>query len=368
MTNDMRVSSQWYHRPDDQRFISLHTMHEACLASAKQADTNIVNAKDIRIQAYQKDADTLLLELPGKAPGSLSHWAFGQVCGLLKAPASYLRKLPAPLAAINLQYGLTNHREEMVKTYSTINGHNYLRAITGPDYGRIYDYEVVEAVRRLAGDGVSETRWRVPGYFGKPLDAVTKENTTLYASDRDVFIFLVDEQNPIEIGRTDDGKPDVLYRGFYVWNSEVGSRSFGIATFLYRGVCENRIIWGQRDFKEITLRHSKLAPARFVSEARPALENYANGSSASIIEGVIKAKNAVVARNDEQGAEFLVRRGFTQPMAKKVMEAVITEEGHNPRSVWDFVQGITAVARDIPHQDARVDLERQASKLLKQVA
>jgi hypothetical protein len=36
--------------------------------------------------------------------------------------------------------------------------------------------------------------------------------------------------------------------------------------------------------------------------------------------------------------------------------------------VWDFVQGITAVARDIQHQDARVDMELKASKLLAKVA
>jgi hypothetical protein len=30
---------------------------------------------------------------------------------------------------------------------------------------------------------------------------VTKDTTTLYASDRDVFLFLVDDTNPIEAGR-----------------------------------------------------------------------------------------------------------------------------------------------------------------------
>jgi len=37
-------------------------------------------------------------------------------------------------------------------------------------------------------------------------------------------------------------------------------------------------------------------------------------------------------------------------------------------SVFDFVQGITALVRDKPHQDARLDLEAKAKTLRDQVA
>ena len=43
------------------------------------------------------------------------------------------------------------------------------------------------------------------------------------------------------------------------------------------------------------------------------------------------------------------------------------EEGRPPESIFDFVQGITAVARDKPHQDARLDMEAKAKKLLDRV-
>jgi len=46
----------------------------------------------------------------------------------------------------------------------------------------------------------------------------------------------------------------------------------------------------------------------------------------------------------------------------------LTEEGHPPESVFDFVQGITAVARTKPQQDARLDLEGRARKLLEHAA
>ncbi len=65
-----------------------------------------------------------------------------------------------------------------------------------------------------------------------PFVEVTKDTTTLYASDRDVFLFLVDDAHPIEAGRLPNGDPDLFFRGFYAWNSEVGSKTLGIAFLL----------------------------------------------------------------------------------------------------------------------------------------
>jgi hypothetical protein len=38
-----------------------------------------------------------------------------------------------------------------------------LRAVTGADYGRIWDHELVAAVMKIAGNGAGDTRWKVPG-------------------------------------------------------------------------------------------------------------------------------------------------------------------------------------------------------------
>ncbi|MDF2810042.1 MAG: hypothetical protein K0S56_1073 [Microvirga sp.] len=106
----------------------------------------------------------MALILPGTdTPITPTHWSFGQLASLVGAPAAYLRQLPAPLAAINLQYGLTSNRAEQIKTLETDSGRVELRAVTGPDYGRIYDHELVEAVQRIAGNGTGDTRWKVPG-------------------------------------------------------------------------------------------------------------------------------------------------------------------------------------------------------------
>ena len=96
---------------------------------------------------------------------------------------------------------------------------------------------------------------------------MTKDTTTLYASDRDVFLFLVDDTHPIEAGCLANGEPDLYFRGFYCWNNEVGSKTLGIASFYLRAVCMNRNIWGAEGFEEISIRHSKFAAHRFAHQA-----------------------------------------------------------------------------------------------------
>lgn len=370
-----RVSSEWFSRPDDERFLSLTDLARTVSARSERSRTRTVESAHIQIEASRNDPERLTLILPGAdAPVAPTHWSFGQLASLVGAPAAYLRQLPAPLAGINLQYGLANHRAEQVKTFEADDGRVELRAVTGVDYGRIFDHELVEAVQRIAGNGTGDTRWKVPGVLDwstgvyNPGVDITKDTTTLYASDRDVFIFLVDDLNPIEAGRLPDGSPDLYFRGFYCWNSEVGAKTLGIASFYLRAVCQNRNLWGVEDFEEITIRHSKYAASRFAHEAAPALLNFANSSPMPFINGIKASRERIVARKDEDRTDFLRRRGFTKAETSKIIDTVLTEEGRPPESIFDFVQGITAVARDKTHQDARLDMEAKAKKLLDRAA
>jgi hypothetical protein len=370
-----RVSSEWFSRPDDERYLSLSELHDAVLGRAEASRTRIVDSAQIRVLAERDDPEDLALLMPGAdAPIAPTHWSFGQLASLVGAPASYMRQLPAPLAGINLQYGLTAHRAEQIKTLETADGRTELRAVTGTDYGRIFDHELVAAVRRIAGDGTGDTRWKVPGVLDwssgvyNPRVEVTKDTTTLYASDRDVFLFLVDDLNPIEAGTLPDGAPDLYFRGFYCWNSEVGAKTLGIASFYLRAVCQNRNLWGVEDFQEIRIRHSKYAASRFAHEAAPALTRFANSSPMPFVNGIRAARERVVARDDDDRRDFLRRRGFTKAATAKIIDTVLAEEGRPPETVFDFVQGITAHARSQTHQDARLELEGRAKTLLERAA
>ena len=245
-----RVSSEWFSRPDDEKFLSLTELYDSVRSRAERATTRVVESKSVRVEARSEDPERLSLIVPGDdRPVAPTNWSFGQLSSLVGAPASYLRTLPAALAGINLQHGLLSHRGEQVKMLQTEDGRTELRAVTGPDYGRIWDHELVGAVMKIAGDGVSDTRWKVPGVLDwssmryNPYVDVSLETTTLYASDRDVFLFLVDDKHPIEAGKLPNGDPDLYFRGFYCWNSEVGSKTLGMATFYLRAVCMNRNLW-----------------------------------------------------------------------------------------------------------------------------
>jgi hypothetical protein len=363
---DGSVSSQWFSRPHDQRFLNLNDLADHVRARSDSALQNIIDVKDIRVNASMDDPEKLMLAF-NDTEVAPTNWSFGQLSSLSGAPAGYLRKLPSAIAGINLQYGLQNLRTENAKLYYN---ENQLLAATGVEYGRVHDHELVSAVQRIAGNGVSDTRWKIPGAIDwangtyNPFVDPTLDTTTLYASDRDVFMFLVDDTHPIDIGKLPNGDPDLVFRGFYVWNSEVGSKTLGISTFLLRGVCQNRNIWGQQDKQSMTIRHSKNAPQRFASEVGPALVEYSNQSELGILVDINKAREAIVATTDDDRVEFLGKNGFSAKQAKKIIDTVIQEEDTKPRSVWDFVQGITAVARTIKNTDDRLDLERAAGKLM----
>jgi len=366
-----RVSSEWFNRPADERYLSLSDLHNSVKRRSERSKTRIVESEAIRVEASRDNPERLTLMLPdARAPITPTHWSFGQLASLVGAPAAYLRQLPAPLAAINLQHGLLNHRAEQIKTLEIENGRHELRAVTGPDYGRIFDHELVEAVRKIAGNGTGDTRWKVPGVLDwsthvyNPHVDISKDTTTLYASDRDIFVFLVDDLNPIEAGRLPNGEPDLYFRGFYAWNSEVGSKTLGIASFYLRAVCQNRNIWGVEDFQEITIRHSKYAASRFALEAEPALLQFAESSPMPFINGVKAARERIVAHDDDDRTAFLRKRGFSKGETTKIIDAVLNEEGHPPASIFDFVQGITRIARDKQHQDVRLEMEGKAKKLL----
>jgi hypothetical protein len=139
-----RVSSEWFSRPADERFLSLSKLFASVRGRAERSRTRTVESAAIKIDASRDNSDRLALMLPGsETPVAPTHWSFGQLAALVGAPAAYLRQLPAPLAGINLQYGLTAHRAEQIKTLEVDDGRVELRAVTGPDYGRYLNSQAV---------------------------------------------------------------------------------------------------------------------------------------------------------------------------------------------------------------------------------
>lgn len=362
-----QASRQWASRPADERFVSLHELGAKVGWQRNNSSGTVRSSRQLSVQPASDDP-VHGLQLVGDRgnPATMTHWSFGQLASLAGAPAGYLRKLPAPIAADALNYGLRFDRDvEDVGLLLTRRDDGLdLRAATGPNYGRVWNADIVNALINRFGDGVTGD-FRVPGEFGRKVP-ITRDNTTIYGSDRDMFVFLADEERRIEVANRRAGQPGSLARGFFVWNSEVGSQSIGAAFFLFDYVCMNRIIWGVQEFKEIRLRHTKSAPDRWLEEIAPVLVEYSNAASAPVEETIRLAQQK---RVDEDLNAFLRSRyGFTGTQATAIKAAHEREENRPIETVWDVVTGVTAYAKLIDWQDERVAVERMAGKVLDLVA
>lgn len=367
MSTISKASHEWFTRPADQRFVSLPELHEHVSHYRTFSRANVLANRDLMVAPVDDDPRGLVaIDKQSEEPHQLTHWSFGQLSGLAGAPAGYLRTIPGPLAADCLNYGLHLAREvESVGLLTYKNGGEpELRAATGPNYGRIWNADIVKALMDRFGDGVTGN-FRVPGEYGVQLADVTKANTTLYASDRDMFVFLADEERRIEIPNRRDGQPGSLARGFMVWNSEVGAATLGIATFLFDYACKNRTIWGAEEYKEIRIRHTSGAPHRWIEGVVPAIRAYAESSAQPVIATIEAARGEKI--EPDKLDEFLAKR-FNRGQVSGIKLAHTNEEGRPIETVWDAVVGATAYAKGIEHQDARVTVERAAGSLLREVS
>jgi hypothetical protein len=323
---------------------------------AQRAISRAAVVSSRRLRAVPAGRDGLLIEGPSGHGYAPTHWSFGQLAGLVQAPGQYLRELPAELAADCVNYGLQVTRDAS-DIGVLLRKDGTLAAATGPRYGRIWNTDIVDALVDRFGDGATG-QWRVPGVFGQAVE-VDSQNTTLYAGDRDMFVFLADEANRIELPGRREGRTGSLARGFFVWNSEVGSSTFGLKTFLYDYVCCNRIVWGAHELEEIRIRHTASAPDRFLEEVTPALLAYANSSAGNVSAVLRGAQRSKLDKVDA----FLAQR-FGPRVADRIKAVHVTEEGRPIETLWDAVTGATAYARSIPWSAERVEMETEAGLIL----
>jgi hypothetical protein len=363
----MAAHRQWASRPADERFKDLSSLRAFTHGRRIGSEEIQTNLKDWRVrptELAQPDELPDLLAVAGDREIAMNHWSFGQLCRSAGVPSEWSRGWHPNLVAANLNYGLIMNGQP---SKVLVNGG--LRSVTSPSYGRIWDHEVVDLM--MAINEAQGGTWTIPparAPWNAGATYTDEQLTTLYAGSQDVFIFMVDESRPIEIGKAPNGEPDLLCRGIILWNSEVGRCVFGIMGFLYRYVCANRIIWGAQDIRELRIRHSGRAPERFMEEGLPLLERYVGADLAKTVNVLKRAKALTVGKTDDECMDWLQGRGgYSKQQAALIMSRAEAEEGEN-RTVWSLVQGATALARTIEYQDQRTDAEEKGSSLLRYAA
>ena len=95
----------------------------------------------------------------------------------------------------------------------------------------------------------------------------------------------------------------------------------------------------------------------------PMLSKYVESSTSYETQAIKKAMTYRPAKNKKGVTEWLQKNGFTKAVSEKAFDYAVNEEG-NGTSLWNIVQGLSAMARDRAHIDQRIELERQAGRLL----
>lgn len=365
-TTMMQAFNQWVSRPVDQRFENIAELSAAVKGRRMNSRSEDTSLLKVRANVCNQEGEDSIVFNHGLNAVEPSHWSFGQFASWIKAPANYLRSLTPALASRCINEGIEKSDIGTLKFMSLTREDrdiNSLQAVTSITYGRIWDADVVDGVNRLVersdGKFYNPKAYATPGQLGGAV-----KGSGLYASDRDIFVFLIDGGSIL-----DAGPRALLNRGVIIWNSEVGSRTFGLKTFLFNTVCGNHIIWGASSVDECIIRHSKNGPYRFDAEAAPALLSYANASAAPIEAAVKKAQDLILVQSDCKNKSFVIqeeigKRGkFTRGELREMVAFAKSEEG-DCVTLWQCVQGLTAYARGFDFIDTRTDLETRAGKLL----
>ena len=170
---------------------------------------------------------------------------------------------------------------------------------------------------------------------------VTKETTTLYASDRDVFVFLVDDTNHDRSGAVGGWITGLVFPRLLLLDQRGRQQdAWYCQLFSPRGLHEPQ---GVENFEQFSIRHSKCAAHRFAHEA--ALTSFANSSPTPFVAGIKAARQRIVARTDEDRESFLRKNGFSKSETSKVIETVLGEENHKPESNARAAAGLSKQVR-----------------------
>ncbi len=360
-----RAHHQWAERPDDERFQTLPELVKATHAYADAAaESHDVPWESLTVNAHDDDENLYITGAKSEREALISNWAFGQVASRAGAPPSYLRTLTPELAARNLNYGLGTRDFTDVHDANLLfhrsNGSLVLRAATTEVYERIWNWEVGERLLELA-DRYDLTP-AVPTFqWGSDNAPLSHADPSLYASDHDMFVFLMAREREIS---TDTEKG--LFRAAIFVNSEVGGGSLSAMWFLFRDLCCNHIIWGAQDVNEIRIRHVGQIRDRFNS-FEGELKQYLNSSTDDERSMVTATRTLKLGKDKDEVLDFLFGQrkiGMSRKLITAAYEAVVPEEDGDPNTAWGFVQGLTRHSQATPYADERTHLDRLGRKVL----
>lgn len=362
---------QWADRPADERFWSIDEMHARCLKADQSRTVINVPLKDLQVN------DMLLDGKP------MTNWAFSQLARRIDLPGHVVQRMPSDLASDVVNWGIRNAAESLSAPSRLSICDGAIESIMTDKYSYIPNHRICDGLRVLEGMG-----WKIPP--ARPVDAtvsgvrkaekkdITRNSTIkvgdliapagLYASDRDMFAFLVHDGATV-----DDGTGNELRRGIFVSNSEVGAAAFKLTCFLYDHVCGNHIVWGATNVVQARVTHlGSKADGKIFGSLEQNLAGWTDQDGKDITQKIRAARRTILGENPKEVYENLVSVRKTYVTRHHIQRAWDLVEQHDKdrvdvRTVWGLVTGYTRVSQELKNTDDRVYLEDTVARIMNQV-
>ncbi len=338
MTNLMRANQELFRRTPDECFESLDSLAAHCQRQ-KELSQDRWEAP-MNFSTVVGSSGRLSLAIGTDGASLMNDWSFGQLCRLARVSKETVNRL-RPETACQV-FGETLPRTN--RPLQLFTQGELIRSIHGTSYTRLHNADVVDMLRGAAVD------------FEPPQKAFNGA-TGLYVGEQDLFCFLIDPLGWTEIGG------EAFAPGFFVWNSEVGRRSFGVETFWLQAVCQNHIVWDATEVIEFSRKHTasvtnSLDELRRMVEALVAKRDQRKDG---FVKVVAKAMQQSLGEDADEVLKILAGRGINRTVAKQALE-IARQRGRF--TIFSLVDALTRLSGDVKYAGDRLDFDQKVSALL----
>ena len=333
---------QLFRRTPDECFASLTDLHAHCQrqkeASAERWES------PARIATTPRDATSLLLNVGTDGAFMMTDWAFTQLCKIANVGKETVNRLSADTASKVFAETLPKGS----KPLQIFELDGAVRSIHSASYTRLHSADLLATVREFAVD------------FEPPQKAMTG-STGLFAGEQDAFCFLIDPTGWAEI------EDQAFAPGFYLWNSEVGRRSVGIATFWFQAICQNHIVWDAVEVVDYRRKHTanvheSLTSVRRIIENLVAKRDERRDGFVRVLKN---AMQTMLGDDADDVLKELTKRGIPRDLGKRSLEIA---EQHGRFTIFAVVDALTRLTQELKYAGDRTEADLKAAKLLELAA
>lgn len=282
----------------------------------------------------------------------VTDWALGQLAGRLDAglPIRYLRKCPPELQAVNVNHWIEKFDYEKDKPWllrtQTGSSNGMVRGILSERYSPFDDHEIIGILNNFFGSLQADVdiNWWHRDDTGFHLRILFNDLTT-------------------NVGKLDDGTPDIHKVGLHIENSEVGKKSIRITPLVWRLVCSNGMMGWATDGEVFKQRHLYLKPHEMYGRVAEAVGNALKVGDGAI-EQLLEAKETHIADPLEVIKQLAEKNKYSKEFTEKAQGKFLIEEGN---TAFHVIQAFTRACQETTNPDFRTGVETDTTKMLAQM-